>query len=130
MTVDGEKRHFAGWESWAVTTTVAAGAYVPLALEAARLHETQLPSFYPELISASPVDLEYLLGTQTFYRAYSLVNGGRAPETDLFEGLLPVARESGGWSDPLPQNTIKIADKVDEAGWESFPASDPPAYSR
>jgi hypothetical protein len=24
---------------------------------------------------------------QTFYRAYSLVNGGRRVETDLFEGL-------------------------------------------
>jgi hypothetical protein len=30
-------------------------------------------------------------GTQEFYRAFSLVNGGRQVESDLFEGL----RESG-----------------------------------
>jgi hypothetical protein len=28
-----------------------------------------------------------LWGTQEFYRVMSLVNGGRARETDLFEGL-------------------------------------------
>jgi len=28
-----------------------------------------------------------LWGEQTFYRAFSLVNGGRAVEYDLFEGL-------------------------------------------
>ena len=28
-----------------------------------------------------------LWGTQEFYRAFSTVNGGRAKESDLFEGL-------------------------------------------
>jgi hypothetical protein len=32
-----------------------------------------------------------LWGTQEFYRAMSLVNGGRHRETDLFEGLRGVA---------------------------------------
>jgi hypothetical protein len=26
-------------------------------------------------------------GVQCFYRVFSMVNGGRAPETDLFEGI-------------------------------------------
>jgi hypothetical protein len=35
-----------------------------------------------------PVDrLAQVFGTGTFYRVYSFVNGGRAVETDLFEGL-------------------------------------------
>jgi hypothetical protein len=28
-----------------------------------------------------------IVGKQGYYRAYSLVNGGREKETDLFEGL-------------------------------------------
>ena len=32
-------------------------------------------------------ELRPLFGTQEFYRAFSVVNGGRAQESDLFEGL-------------------------------------------
>jgi hypothetical protein len=32
-------------------------------------------------------DYETFLGVQAFYRVFSLVNGGRARETDLFEGI-------------------------------------------
>ena len=35
----------------------------------------------PELIQKLPLD------TQNYYRAFSLVKGGRKLETDLFEGL-------------------------------------------
>jgi hypothetical protein len=31
--------------------------------------------------------LAALFGVRTYYRAFSLVNGGRRVETDLFEGL-------------------------------------------
>lgn len=31
--------------------------------------------------------ISYAWGTQAFYRAFSLVNGGRTIERDLFEGL-------------------------------------------
>jgi len=39
------------------------------------------------LKSLSPEHHEALWGTQSFYRAMSTVNGGRAKETDLFEGI-------------------------------------------
>jgi hypothetical protein len=39
------------------------------------------------LESLSADDHRSLWGTQEFYRVFSLVNGGRTRETDLFEGL-------------------------------------------
>jgi hypothetical protein len=51
-----------------------------------RCHETQL-AIYQRLGELTPRDHEVLWGTQTFYRAMSLVNGGRERESDLFAGL-------------------------------------------
>jgi hypothetical protein len=49
-------------------------------------HRTQI-SVYRNL-EHLPADLHRALwGGQEFYRAFSLVNGGRDKETDLFEGL-------------------------------------------
>jgi hypothetical protein len=39
------------------------------------------------LKNLSPEDHEALWGTQSFYRVFSTVNGGRVRETDLLEGL-------------------------------------------
>jgi hypothetical protein len=36
----------------------------------------------------SPEHQEALWGWQSFYRAFSTVNGGRAREGDLFEGIV------------------------------------------
>lgn len=44
-------------------------------------------SVYRKLGELSPEHHRALWGSQEFYRAYSLVNGGRAPEADLFAGL-------------------------------------------
>ena len=48
-------------------------------------HKSQLPT-YDRLTSLSPDEHRSLWGRQSFYRAFSTVNGGRARETDLFEG--------------------------------------------
>jgi hypothetical protein len=42
---------------------------------------------YGKLSELSPAHHEALWGSQSFYRVFSAVNGGRATETDLFEGI-------------------------------------------
>jgi len=42
---------------------------------------------YQRLQDLPPALHEALWGSQSFYRALSAVNGGRARETDLFEGI-------------------------------------------
>jgi hypothetical protein len=49
-------------------------------------HETQM-SIYRNLQDLSDDHHQALWGSQEFYRVFSLVNGGRGFETDLFEGL-------------------------------------------
>lgn len=49
-------------------------------------HRSQLPDVH-RLQSLSERDHADLWSSQTFYRAMSLVNGGRAIEGDLFAGL-------------------------------------------
>jgi hypothetical protein len=51
-----------------------------------KYYRTQLPTY--QVLRVLPDEHHHhLWGTQTFYRAFSLVNGGRAIERDLFEGL-------------------------------------------
>jgi hypothetical protein len=45
-----------------------------------------LPGYGP-IAEWSLAELEPLFGNGSFYRAFSLVNGGRKTENDLFEGL-------------------------------------------
>ena len=49
-------------------------------------HESQVTA-YERLRDLSAEHHEALWGWQTFYRVFSRVNGGRAREADLFEGL-------------------------------------------
>ena len=86
MPVDGVDRGLVSWEDWAITTRVDATDYWRTAFEAVSCHKTQLPN-YSSLQGLSEDEHKVLWGPQTFYRAYSLVNGGRAVEHDLFEGL-------------------------------------------
>jgi hypothetical protein len=44
-------------------------------------------AIYGPLGNLSEADHRGLWGTQQFYRAMSLVNGGRVREGDLFEGI-------------------------------------------
>ena len=84
--VDGVERQATPWPDWSITTVIDAREHWETVWRAVSCHETQI-SAYARLKDLSPSSHAALWGAQAFYRAYSLVNGGRARETDLFEGL-------------------------------------------
>jgi len=86
MHVDGVERRGSGWPDWMITTWIDAEAYQQIVLRAVGCHKTQL-SAYAQLEQLPDEKLKVLWGIQTFYRVFSLVNGGRKIEKDLFEGL-------------------------------------------
>lgn len=86
MEVDGVMRRQIGWEDWAVTTRVEAGAYFERVWRAVLCHRTQLPGFGP-LVDLPEAVLRRFFSNGSFIRVYSLVNGGRKVEDDLFAGL-------------------------------------------
>lgn len=85
-TVDGVERQATPWPDWAITTAIDTSRVWATVWRAVSCHESQLAS-YEHLKDLSPEHHEALWGRQSFYRAFSTVNGGRAPETDLFEGI-------------------------------------------
>ena len=84
--VDGVERQAQPWPDWAITTVIDTSAYWETAWEAVSCHESQVGS-YQRLRDLSPDQHAALWGSQYYYRVFSTVNGGRARETDLFEGL-------------------------------------------
>jgi LmbE family N-acetylglucosaminyl deacetylase len=84
--VDGVERHVIPWPDWSLTTHVDARAHWETVWGAIREHRTQMAAYGP-LESLSAADHQVLWGQPTFYRVFSLVNGGRAIETDMFAGL-------------------------------------------
>ncbi len=87
MHIDGVERRPTTWPPWAVTTRIDTAAYWRTVWQAVSCHRSQLPG-YSKLEGVSEEQHQVLWGSRTFYRALSLVNGGRKIETDLFEGLL------------------------------------------
>ena len=85
-TVDGVERQAAPWPSWALTTTVDTGEASAAVWKAVECHASQTRA-YDALRTLAPEQRAAMWRAQPFYRTYSLVNGGRARETDLFEGL-------------------------------------------
>jgi len=87
--VDGVERCATPWPAWAITTRVDARAWWRRVWRAVGHHRTQMAVYGP-LGHLPPERHERLWGHQTYYRVFSRVNGGRAVETDLFEGLRAV----------------------------------------
>jgi LmbE family N-acetylglucosaminyl deacetylase len=85
-TVDGVARQPTPWPEWALTTVVDTRSVWPLVWRAVLCHDSQV-SAYERLIALAPEHHEGLWGRQSFYRVFSTVNGGRATEVDLFEGV-------------------------------------------
>lgn len=86
MPVDGVARGGAPWPDWAITTRLDTARYWPTVWQAIICHQSQLTN-YAALAALPPEHHQALWGSQGFYRALSLVNGGRAVEDDLFAGL-------------------------------------------
>lgn len=86
LQVDGVKRAFPGWLDWAITTRIDTRAHWPQVWQAVSCHRSQLPN-YETLEQLPATKHEALWGCQELYRVFSLVNGGREVERDLFAGL-------------------------------------------
>jgi LmbE family N-acetylglucosaminyl deacetylase len=84
--VDGEERQAVPWPDWAITSVIDTSRVWPAVWRAVRCHKTQM-TIYSKLEELPEEHQRSLFGTQEFYRAFSGVNGGRAQESDLFEGL-------------------------------------------
>ncbi len=86
MDVDGVKRNHVGWEEWAITTRIDVREYFDVSWKAVLCHQSQLPGYGP-IIDLPRETLLKFWSVGVFIRIFSLVNGGRKVETDLFEGL-------------------------------------------
>ncbi len=86
VKVDGIERHVAPAPDWAITTRIDASAAWQTVWNAVQCHRTQI-SVYRHLYELTPDRHRALWAVQEFYRAFSRVNGGRAHESDLFDGL-------------------------------------------
>lgn len=84
--VDGIDRQAVEWPEWQITTEIDTEAHWETVWSAVQCHKTQLPG-YRNLGSVSADHHRDLWGSQEFYRVFSIVNGSRRRERDLFEGL-------------------------------------------
>jgi LmbE family N-acetylglucosaminyl deacetylase len=86
MRIDEQERTAAAWPDWQMTTRIDASDHWRTVWKAARCHQTQIPASHI-LERLSDEQHKLLWGFPTYYRAFSLVNGGRSIEHDVFEGL-------------------------------------------
>jgi LmbE family N-acetylglucosaminyl deacetylase len=83
--VDGEKRRDLALPDWVSSAVIECDSYWRQVVEAIGCHKSQVSDEMMNL----PEELHHkALGfPQSYYRAFSMVTGGRKVETDLFEGL-------------------------------------------
>jgi LmbE family N-acetylglucosaminyl deacetylase len=85
MPVDRVERRFTVWPEWAITTRIETSLYEEQVWQAVKCHRSQFPG--NQLQKTLPTDHPHLWRRESYYRAMSLVNGGREIEDDLFAGL-------------------------------------------
>jgi LmbE family N-acetylglucosaminyl deacetylase len=85
--VDDQVRGEVAWKEWMITTRIDMTEYCQTAWRAIQCHQSQLPSLGALAEMDEDAAAAVLAMQGTFYRAFSLVNGGRKVETDLFEGI-------------------------------------------
>jgi LmbE family N-acetylglucosaminyl deacetylase len=84
--VDGVERRAVPWPDWAITTHLDTTSHWPTVWKAVSCHKTQM-AIYSRLEHLPEEHHEAIWGIQEFYRVFSVVNGSRKRENDLFEGL-------------------------------------------
>ena len=85
--VDDQIRGESPWKEWMITTRIDTVEHCPTAWRAIMCHQSQLPTL-GALVEMHPDAASAVLAMQgTFFRAYSLVNGGREVESDFFAGI-------------------------------------------
>jgi LmbE family N-acetylglucosaminyl deacetylase len=85
-TVDGTERQVVPTPDWMITARIDTSDVSSRVWRAVQCHQTQV-SIYRGLAALPEEHHRALWGVQEYYRAFSRVNGGRARESDLFEGL-------------------------------------------
>ena len=87
--VDGGLRGEVPWKDWMITTRIdmSDAAACRAAWRAIQCHQSQLPSLGLLAEMHEDAGVAVLAMQGTFYRVFSLVNGGRKIEKDLFEGI-------------------------------------------
>jgi LmbE family N-acetylglucosaminyl deacetylase len=85
--VDDQIRGEVTWKEWMVTTRIEIAEYCQTAWRAIQCHQSQLASLGAMAEMHEDAAVAVLAMQGAFYRAFSLVNGGRNLETDLFEGI-------------------------------------------
>src|SRR5712691_6534810 len=86
MDIDNVKRGIVTWPAWSVSARIDTWNHWCTVAHAISCHQSQAPAYHV-LEQLSEEQRKMLWGTQSYYRAFSLVNGGRQVEEDLFEGL-------------------------------------------
>jgi LmbE family N-acetylglucosaminyl deacetylase len=86
FVVDGMARTPAPWPDWAVTTVLDTSAVWETVWDAMMCHRSQVAGVQG-IVRLKDEAFRSLWEVQRFYRAFTMVNGGRACESDLFEGL-------------------------------------------
>jgi LmbE family N-acetylglucosaminyl deacetylase len=86
--VDDQIRSENPWKEWMITTRITADEeHCRTAWRAIKCHTSQQASLGGLADLDEETVIPILARQGTFYRVFSLVNGGRKVETDLFEGL-------------------------------------------
>lgn len=85
--VDDQTRGEVPWKEWMITTRIDMAEHCHVAWRAIQCHQSQLPSLGLLAEMHEDAGVAVLAMQGTFYRAFSLINGGRQMEKDLFEGI-------------------------------------------
>jgi len=107
MHIDGVERRPFPWKEWAITTRIDTSDHWPVVWDAISQHCSQLPGY--QALKDLPVEYHRnLWGTEVFYRALSMANGGREMESDLFEGI----REKENYETVFQKESAKLTVSV------------------